>query len=50
VLVVGRTFRDAGVANIRFEKADLSSMKEAARIGRELPPTLDVLVFCRARG
>lgn len=37
VTVVGRTFRDAGVANITFARADLSSMKEAARLGRELP-------------
>jgi NAD(P)-dependent dehydrogenase (short-subunit alcohol dehydrogenase family) len=37
VTVVGRTFRDEGVSGITFLRADLSSMKEAARVGRELP-------------
>jgi hypothetical protein len=36
VTVVGRTFRDEGTPRLRFVKADLSSMKEAARLGREL--------------
>jgi NAD(P)-dependent dehydrogenase (short-subunit alcohol dehydrogenase family) len=37
VTVVGRTFRDEGVAGVTFLRADLSSMKEASRVGRELP-------------
>jgi NAD(P)-dependent dehydrogenase (short-subunit alcohol dehydrogenase family) len=41
VTVVGRTFRDQGVAGIDFLKADLSLMAEARRIGRELPAELD---------
>jgi NAD(P)-dependent dehydrogenase (short-subunit alcohol dehydrogenase family) len=41
VTVVGRTFRDQGVAGIDFLKADLSLMSEARRIGRELPAELD---------
>lgn len=46
VTVIGRTFRDEGVANIRFLRADLSSMKEAARVARELPAeTLDAVLF-----
>ncbi|MBL8957950.1 MAG: SDR family NAD(P)-dependent oxidoreductase [Myxococcaceae bacterium] len=45
VLVVGRTFRDAGATNLEFAKADLSSMEEARRIGRELPVTLDALLL-----
>ena len=37
VIVVGRTFRDNGVPNIQFMKADLSKTSEAARVasGRE---------------
>jgi NAD(P)-dependent dehydrogenase (short-subunit alcohol dehydrogenase family) len=45
VLVVGRTFRDEGVAGLQFAKADLSLQSEAARVGRELPADLDVLVL-----
>lgn len=46
VTVIGRTFRDEGVANISFLRADLSSMKEAARVARELPAeTLDAVLF-----
>jgi NAD(P)-dependent dehydrogenase (short-subunit alcohol dehydrogenase family) len=37
VTVVGRTFRDEGTAGLSFVKGDLSSMKEAERLGRELP-------------
>lgn len=36
VTVVGRTFRDADTPGMDFVRADLSSMKEAARLGREL--------------
>lgn len=46
VTVVGQTFRDAGVTNIRFLQADLSLMKEAARVAEEIPAEkLDVVVF-----
>jgi NAD(P)-dependent dehydrogenase (short-subunit alcohol dehydrogenase family) len=46
VTVVGRTFRDAGVPGLSFVKADLSLMKEAARLGKELPvESTDILVF-----
>lgn len=46
VIVVGQTFRDAGKPGISFLKADLSLMKEARRIGRELPAeTLDMVVM-----
>jgi len=45
VTVVGRTFRDAGVDRISFVKADLSSMKEAARVGRELRADADVVLL-----
>ncbi len=46
VIVVGQTFRDAGVRGLRFVKADLSLMKEARRIGRTLPgEELDLLVL-----
>ena len=45
-IVVGQTFRDAGVAGIEFMKADLSLMREAGRVGQALPAeTLDLLVF-----
>lgn len=37
VTVVGRTFQDQGVAGLDFMPADLSSMREAQRVGRELP-------------
>lgn len=36
VTVVGQTFRDQGTPNLEFLKADLSSMKEAARVARTL--------------
>ena len=36
VTVVGQTFRDAGTANIEFLQADLSSMKDAARVAKAL--------------
>jgi NAD(P)-dependent dehydrogenase (short-subunit alcohol dehydrogenase family) len=36
VTVVGQTFRDQGTRGIEFLKADLSSMKEAARVARTL--------------
>ena len=46
VIVVGQTFRDAGVPGIEFIKADLSLMREAERVGKALPAeTLDVVVF-----
>lgn len=46
VSVVGQTFRDAGVAGIRFIQADLSLMREAQRVAAELPAeTLDLLIF-----
>jgi len=45
VTVVGRTFRDEGTPNITFMKADLSSMREATRVGRELDTSLDAVVL-----
>lgn len=46
VIVVGQTFRDQKVPGIEFMKADLSLMREAKRIGRELPvETIDIVVF-----
>lgn len=46
VVVVGQTFRDAGVPGITFLEADLSVMAEARRIGRALPAeSLDVVVL-----
>ena len=46
VLVVGRTFRDQGVANLVFVQADLARMTEARRVAIELPAeTLDMLIF-----
>jgi NAD(P)-dependent dehydrogenase (short-subunit alcohol dehydrogenase family) len=46
VTVVGRTFRDEGVANVSFVRADLSSMKEARRVARELPAErFDLVLF-----
>lgn len=46
VTVVGRTFRDAGVANLEFVQADLSLMSETARVADELPAEeLDLLVL-----
>jgi NAD(P)-dependent dehydrogenase (short-subunit alcohol dehydrogenase family) len=45
VLVVGRTFRDAGVPGLEFVRADLSSMREAARVAADLPADLDAVIF-----
>ena len=46
VTVVGRTFRDDPAARLTFVAADLSSMSEAVRLGRELPAeSFDVVVF-----
>ena len=45
-LVVGRTFRDAPQERLTFVESDLSSMREAARLGRELPvEDHDVVLF-----
>ena len=46
VIVVGQTFRDEGTSGLRFLKADLASMREAARVGSELAKApLDLVVF-----
>ncbi|OWY28189.1 SDR family NAD(P)-dependent oxidoreductase [Herbaspirillum robiniae] len=46
VMVVGQTFRDADTPGITFLRADLASMKEAARVAKLLPSEeLDMLVF-----
>ncbi|HEY1303600.1 MAG TPA: SDR family NAD(P)-dependent oxidoreductase [Vicinamibacterales bacterium] len=46
VIVVGQTFRDAGLSGIEFLKADLSMMREAKRVGAALPAeTLDIVIF-----
>lgn len=46
VTVVGRTFRDDPAARLTFVPADLSSMTEAVRLGRELPAeSYDVVLF-----
>jgi NAD(P)-dependent dehydrogenase (short-subunit alcohol dehydrogenase family) len=46
VTVVGQTFRDADVRGLEFVKADLSRMREAERVAKELPAgELDLLVF-----
>jgi len=46
VTVVGRTFRDTPADRLKFVAADLSSMTEAARVGRELPAeSYDVVLF-----
>ena len=46
VTVVGRTFRDDPAARLTFVAADLSSMREAIRVGRELPAeSFDVVLF-----
>lgn len=46
VTVVGQTFRDNDIKNIKFVKADLSRMTEAQRVAKELPVgTADILVF-----
>lgn len=45
-LVVGRTFRDAQQERLSFVESDLSSMREATRLGRELPvEDHDVVLF-----
>lgn len=44
--VIGRTFRDTGVENLLFKKADLSSMKEAQKVAMELPAAdYDFVIF-----
>ncbi|MGV9367942.1 SDR family NAD(P)-dependent oxidoreductase [Amycolatopsis sp. NPDC003731] len=46
VTVVGRTFRDTPHERLRFVQADLSAMKEAIRVGEELPvESEDVVLF-----
>ena len=46
VTVVGRTFRDDDATRVEFVRADLSSMAEARRIGREIAgESLDLLLF-----
>ncbi|MFG1606925.1 hypothetical protein [Actinoplanes sp. NPDC049265] len=46
VTVVGRTFRDRPTPGLRFVAADLSSMREAARVADELPvEPADILLF-----
>ena len=46
VLIVGQTFRDAGVPRIDFLKADLSLMREARRVGASLPAeALDLVLL-----
>jgi NAD(P)-dependent dehydrogenase (short-subunit alcohol dehydrogenase family) len=46
VTVVGRTFRDAPTAHLTFLAADLSSMRQAVRVGRELPAeSFDLVLF-----
>jgi hypothetical protein len=46
VTVVGRRFRDAPADRLTFMPADLSSMSEAARVGRELPAeSFDIALF-----
>lgn len=46
VVVVGQTFRDAGVPGIEFIQADLSLLKEAKRVADLLPAeTADLLLF-----
>lgn len=45
VTVVGQTFRDEGTARLSFVKADLSSMKEAKRIGETLDASADVVLL-----
>ncbi|MEV4453952.1 Rossmann-fold NAD(P)-binding domain-containing protein [Streptomyces mirabilis] len=46
VTVVGRTFRDSPSTRLTFERADLSSMREAVLLGDELPAeSYDVAYF-----
>lgn len=49
VVVVGRTFRDQGTAGLDFVAADLTSMKEARRIG-QLPVFADADVVLLTTG
>lgn len=44
VTVVGRSFKD-GDTEIQFRQADLSKMTEAKRIGEEIAPVPDAVVF-----
>lgn len=37
VTVIGRTFRDEGIENISFIRADLSSMGEAVNVAKKIP-------------
>jgi hypothetical protein len=45
VTVVGRTFRDTSSERLSFVKADLASMREADRLGRELAVESDEVVL-----
>lgn len=46
VVVVGQTFRDADVPNVKFIRADLSLMSEARSVAARLPAeSLDLVVF-----
>jgi hypothetical protein len=46
VTVVGRTLRDSDSPRLSFVQADLSSMRESARVGAQLPAEdYDVVVF-----
>jgi NAD(P)-dependent dehydrogenase (short-subunit alcohol dehydrogenase family) len=46
ITVVGQTFRDEGVPNIKFVSADLSSLQEALRVADMLPAeAADLLIF-----
>jgi len=46
VVVVGRTFRDAGVPGLRFVRADLAQVREARRMAQQLAAeTLDLLIL-----
>lgn len=46
VIVVGQSFRDAGVSRIAFIQADLSLMREAERVAAVLPAeTADLVIF-----
>jgi NAD(P)-dependent dehydrogenase (short-subunit alcohol dehydrogenase family) len=46
IVVVGQTFRDSDLPGIQFIKADLSLMREARRVGKELPAeTIDIALF-----
>jgi NAD(P)-dependent dehydrogenase (short-subunit alcohol dehydrogenase family) len=46
VIVVGRTFRDQGIPRLIFIKADLSELKNAQSLAKELPvETFDILIM-----